>query len=276
MFNALDKNPADIDRIISISFESPVAKLLPGGVNSLKSAASARGTKGLTAFLITAPDFKSQQDPSKAPAVDYAVIAPSEVQAAVDAGATVILLPDVAGQPVKGAPPLSGMEPTYWQISPVAGMNPYLRNLLKNWDVVSGGSNLIDASAKSPRNWFFLFFHEYAAYGGHLGPGGIVRTFFEEALVGTLGLGSVSVSVIQASGGGKPVPNAVVRVHGPVSRATVTDGAGNVTLRNLPPGTYQIEAEGPEFGPNSATTTLAAGAGNAPVTVKLIFNPSTI
>jgi hypothetical protein len=74
---------------------------------------------------------------------------------------------------------------SYWTLPPTSSSNAYLRYLLAKWS-----DDLLAESAKTPeKNWFFLFFHEHAVFGGDLvqptagkASAPTVLTFFEMAL----------------------------------------------------------------------------------------------
>jgi hypothetical protein len=175
MWRCLSNNAASVDRVISFD-ATPKGANLDVGVTIIQQAVRARKAmgKGLDIFVITSPNMLNKVNPFNLRSTPPIVV-PLGMDQATDeqlrrTGAVVTLLPDFA-------------EATYWQIAPAAKMNLYLRYLLTNWRDAE-----LDASAMSPRNWNFLFFHEYAVYGGHLvaapdpNTQPSLRSFFEDAL----------------------------------------------------------------------------------------------
>lgn len=256
-------NAQDVDRVISVD---PSGGPFAGIKASIDAVVRARGA--VEAFVISSPNLLDDKTHSHTH-----ITRPAGVVTKVDFDA---LTPASFSTPVVTLPDTAA-EPTYWQTVPVAGMNGYLRHLLGLWSDAEVESSAADPGKQRPAannlNWYFLFFHEYAVYGGHREGETVTRTFFEDAL-GPVSFGSLSVTLVEAVGGVKPVPNAKVTATGPIVRVGLTDAAGKVTLTNLTPGSYTVEGVAFELGPNSTTATVAAGNGNAPVTIKLVFNPS--
>lgn len=250
MTNCLNANSADVDRLISHDAKASFGPILFTMVApAIGAAAAVRKKKGKSfeAFIITSPHIDDTPQPSVG-AMNFQTVDMSRFAQQTKAGATIVLLPDLN----------SSQDKLYWQISPAAALstnNPFMRNLLSRWTDAQ-----IDASAKHPNNWFFLFFHEFAVFGGHressFGGGVRVRTFFEDALGAASG-GALTVTVTDASGA--VVPNAEVAVRGPMVRFTAADAKGSVTLERLLPGLYKVFAGGRGFVENDTQATVTAG-----------------
>ncbi|MCA9618976.1 MAG: hypothetical protein KC731_08140 [Myxococcales bacterium] len=168
MWQCLDKNAEDVERAASIGSQGSV---LTGGFSTVTKAAAKRIAAGgtLDVFVLGSPDvskgFSHQKplrrlgyetpdkknaqgkwDPVKGVAFDEDGID----LALRKTGAQITLIPSFDTQR------------SYFTLVPVADMNPFLRNLLGNYT----DAELFE-SAQTFQDWNFLFFHEYAVYGGH-------------------------------------------------------------------------------------------------------------
>jgi hypothetical protein len=162
LWSCLEKNQADADRVISLD-AAPKASNLATGIRLITNAVQVRAKqkKTLEAFFVITPNLTGNK----------AGLDDATDRELRGTKASVTVLPDFAERT------------DYWKLPPTAATNPYLQNLLSNWTPKE-----LQASAdKGLGNWNFLFFHELAAFGGHLEPvpgakAQRVRTFFQDAL----------------------------------------------------------------------------------------------
>lgn len=163
MWSCLERNQADVDRVISLD-AAPKSGNLESGIRVITNAVQARAKqkKTVEAFFIVTPHLTGSKE-GLDDATDRALRGTK---------ASVTVLPEFSERT------------DYWKLPPTAAKNPYLQNLLSNWTPKE-----LQASAdKGLGNWRFLFFHELAAFGGHLEPvpgskaAQRLRTLFQDAL----------------------------------------------------------------------------------------------
>ena len=162
MWSCLEKNQADVDRVISLD-AAPKSLNFASGIRTITNAVKVRAKqkKTVEAFFIVTPHLTGHKE-----GLDDAT--DRELRGTK---ASVTVLPDFSERT------------DYWKLPPTAATNPYLLNLLSKWTPKE-----LQASAdKGLGNWRFLFLHELAAFGGHLEPAPgtkaqRVRTFFQDAL----------------------------------------------------------------------------------------------
>jgi hypothetical protein len=265
---AAKNNGADVERMISVD-ATGTFNLKGSVIPAITTAAAARAAAGkpqLEAMVVASPhvfDTPIFTPNATAPTkIDFKVV---DASMFASTKAKVGLLPDLVA------------EPAYWQIevAPALKMNPYLRRLLSSWSDAQ-----VIASAKQPSlkrtntfDWFFLFFHEYAIFGGHL-DGGRVRTFFEDALGAVTPAAAVTVIVRDKLGA--PAAGATVTVVGPMQQTRVTDASGSAVFGLLEPGAYTVRALTSDEFAGTGTANAAVGT-PATVTVQAaVFSPKTI
>jgi hypothetical protein len=263
-------NGADVDRMITVDATGTFT-LKGSVVPAITKAAAARAAAGkgqLEAMVITSPHITDtaifKPNASAPTMVDFK---PVDGSMFVSTKAKVVFIPDLV------------REPTYWQIqlAPKVAMNAYLHRLLSRWSDAQ-----IAASARNPNgkrangmNWFFLFFHEYAIFGGHLDTTAgatRVRTFFEDAL-GSATPATLIVSVLDRKGA--PAAGAKVDIVGPVKRRGVTGSSGQVTFDNIEPGTYAITALTTDEFQGTGTASATPGAPTQTTVKATTFMPQS-
>jgi protocatechuate 3,4-dioxygenase beta subunit len=105
------------------------------------------------------------------------------------------------------------------------------------------------------------------APGGVAGPVTARPTPGEPVILRLAAGGSLEV-VVRSAASRAPVPEAAVQLVGLVERA-VSDATGTATLRNIPPGSFQLVARAPGYAPRHAWVDVAPGSTKTTVRIAL-------